>query len=96
MAIIVSQFIFAVIFAVLTQAGLAFLGLDDPQNLTWGTMLFSAQNAEALSSGSWWWFVPPGICIALLGAALSLISFGLDEVLDPRLRGGRRAEGKAA
>lgn len=85
LAIIVSQFIFAVIFAVLTQAGLAFLGLADPSNLTWGTMLYFAQNAEALTGGAWWWFVPPGLCIAVLGASLSLISFGLDEVLDPRL-----------
>lgn len=90
LAIIVSQFIFAVIFAVLTQASLAFLGLDDPANLTWGTMLYFAQNAEALSGGAWWWFVPPGLCIAVLGAALSLISFGLDEVLDPRLATHRR------
>ncbi|MEV3856909.1 ABC transporter permease [Streptomyces sp. NPDC050095] len=86
LAIVVSQFIFAVIFAVLTQAALAFLGLDDPNNLTWGTMLYFAQNAEALAGGSWWWFVPPGLAIAVLGAALSLISFGLDEILDPRLR----------
>lgn len=90
LAIIISQFIFAVIFAVLTQAGLAFIGLDDPSNLTWGTMLYFAQNAEALAGGSWWWFVPPGLCIALLGAALSLVSFGLDEVLDPRLSVRRR------
>jgi peptide/nickel transport system permease protein len=93
-AIIVSQFIFAVIFAVLTQAGLAFLGLEDPGDLTWGNMLYFAQNAEALAGGSWWWFVPPGLCIAVFGAALSLVSFGLDEVLDPRLRvhrPGRRA-----
>lgn len=87
LAIIVSQFIFAVIFAVLTQAGLAFIGLAvDPSQYTWGTMLYYAQNAEALTFGAWWWFVPPGLCIALLGTALSLISFGLDEVLDPRLR----------
>ncbi|WP_377272274.1 ABC transporter permease [Peterkaempfera sp. SMS 1(5)a] len=85
-AIIVSQFIFAVIFAILTQAGLAFLGLQNPADLTWGNMLYFAQNAEALSSGTWWWFVPPGLCIAVFGAAMSLISFGLDEVLDPRLR----------
>ena len=90
LALIVSQFIFAVIFAVLTQAGLAFIGLDDPSNLTWGTMLYFAQNAEALTGGAWWWFVPPGLCIAVLGASLSLISFGLDEVLDPRLATHRR------
>lgn len=93
-AIIVSQFIFAVIFAILTQAGLAFLGLQNPSVLTWGNMLYFAQNAEALSSGSWWWFVPPGLCIALFGAALSLISFGLDEVLDPKLRVYRPARKK--
>lgn len=91
-AIIVSQFIFAVIFAILTQAGLAFLGLQDPSRLTWGSMLYFAQNAEALSSGSWWWFVPPGLCIAVFGAAMSLISFGLDEVLDPKLRVYRPAK----
>ncbi|MEO3753779.1 ABC transporter permease [Streptomyces sp. B6B3] len=95
-AIIVSQFIFAVIFAVLTQAGLAFIGLDNPSNLTWGTMLYFAQNAEALASGAWWWFVPPGLCIAVLGTALSLISFGLDEVLDPRLRTGAGRAGREA
>ncbi|MGW7694224.1 ABC transporter permease [Streptomyces asiaticus] len=89
LAIIVSQFVFAVIFAILTQAGLAFLGLADPATLTWGTMLYFAQNAEALTGGAWWWFIPPGLCIAVLGTALSLIGFGLDEILDPRLRGTR-------
>jgi peptide/nickel transport system permease protein len=84
--IIVSQFIFATIFAVLTQAGLAFLGLGDINLLTWGNMLHFAQNDEALASGAWWWFMPPGLCIALAGAGLALINFGLDEVLDPRLK----------
>jgi len=84
--IIVSQFIFAMIFAVLTQAGLAFLGLGDPSQLTWGNMIYFAQNDEALTSGAWWWFVPPGACIALLGMGLALINFSLDEMLNPRLR----------
>lgn len=84
--IIVSQLIFATIFAVLTQAGLAFLGLGDINLLTWGNMLHFAQNDEALQTGAWWWFIPPGLCIALLGAGLALINFGLDEVLNPRLR----------
>jgi peptide/nickel transport system permease protein len=94
LAIIVSQFIFTVIFAVLTQATLAFLGLENPGTLTWGNMLYLANNDEALTSGMWWWFVPPGLCIALLGTSLALINFGLDEMLNPRLRrakGGRKA-----
>lgn len=97
--IIVSQFLFSMIFAILGQAGLAFLGLQSPDLLTWGNILYFAQNAQALSSGDWWWFAPPGLCIALLGAGLALINFGLDELLNPRLRvyreprrSGRRQE----
>jgi len=84
--IIVSQFIFSMIFAILTQAGLAFLGLANPDQLTWGTILYYAQNDGAMSSGAWWWFVPPGLCIAVLGMGLALVNFSLDEILNPRLR----------
>jgi peptide/nickel transport system permease protein len=86
MAYIISNFIFTVIFAILTQAGLAFIGLESPDTLTWGNMLYFAENDQALSSGAWWWFVPPGLCIALIGTGLALINIGLDEVLNPRLR----------
>jgi peptide/nickel transport system permease protein len=85
-AIIVSQFIYSVIFAILTQAGLAFLGLSDASQLTWGSMLYFAWNDQALSSGAWWWFIPPGLCIALVGMGLALVNFSLDEMLNPRLR----------
>jgi peptide/nickel transport system permease protein len=84
--IIVSNLIFSVIFAILTQATFAFIGLGDPTLLTWGNMLNIAYNAEALASGAWWWFIPPGLCIALLGMGLALINFSLDELLNPRLR----------
>lgn len=86
LAVVVSQFIFTVIFAVLTQAGLAFLGLANTTSLTWGSMLYYAENDQALSSGAWWWFAPPGLCVALLGMSLALVNFGLDEALNPRLR----------
>lgn len=84
--IIVSNFIFAVIFAILTQAALAFIGLGDPTLLTWGNMLNLAYDNQALSIGAWWWFIPPGLCIALLGMGLALVNFSLDELLNPRLR----------
>lgn len=89
--IIASQFIFAVIGGILTEAGLSFLGLGG--NASWGTMLYFAQNAQALSLGAWWWFVPPGLCIALIGAALSLINFSIDELINPRLRVARHTKG---
>jgi peptide/nickel transport system permease protein len=89
--IIVSNMIFGMIFAILTQAALAFIGLGDPTLLTWGNMLNLAYNGQALSIGAWWWFIPPGLCIALLGMGLALINFSLDELLNPRLRVYRAA-----
>ena len=94
-AFILSSFIFSVIFAILTQAGLAFIGLESPSSQTWGNMLYFAQNAGALSSGAWWWFVPPGLSIALVGTALTLINLGLDVVVNPKLKVGRRPRRRA-
>jgi peptide/nickel transport system permease protein len=94
--IIVSNFLFGMIFAILTQATLAFIGLGDPTLLTWGNMLNIAYNDEALSVGAWWWFIPPGLCIALLGMGLALINFSLDELLNPRLRVYRPVKAKRA
>jgi peptide/nickel transport system permease protein len=60
-------------------------------NLNWGTILFWAQQNNAFPD-YWWWYVPAGLCIALLGVALSLINFGIDEYVNPRLRSaGERA-----
>jgi peptide/nickel transport system permease protein len=92
--IIVSNFIFGVIFAILTQAALAFIGLGDPTLLTWGNMLSLAYDNQALSVGAWWWLVPPGLCIALLGMGLALINFSLDQLLNPRLRVYRPAQAR--
>jgi peptide/nickel transport system permease protein len=81
--IVAAQFIFAVLGGILIEAALGFLGLGGSGS--WGSMLFFAQNAQALSLGAWWWFVPPGLCIAIVGAGLALINFSLDELINPRL-----------
>jgi peptide/nickel transport system permease protein len=39
----------------------------------------------------WWWFVPPALCIALLGTAAAMINFGVDELANPKLRVARPA-----
>lgn len=66
--IVASQFVFAVVLAILSEAGLSFLGLGAADSSTLGTMLYYAQNGFALQREAWWWFVPPGLVIALLGA----------------------------
>ncbi|MFC4066629.1 ABC transporter permease [Actinoplanes subglobosus] len=89
--LLASQVVFAVIFAILGEAGLSYLGLGASGTFTWGTMLYYAQNGLALRLGAWWWFVPPGLLLALFGAALALINFSIDEVINPRLRSQTRA-----
>lgn len=84
--LIAAQLIFGVIFAVLGEAGLSYLGLGPTGSITLGTMLNDAQTGQAVGTGAWWWFVPPGAIIALLGAGLSLVNFAIDEVIDPKLR----------
>jgi peptide/nickel transport system permease protein len=90
--LLASQVVFAVIFAILGEAGLSYLGLGATGSFTWGTMLYYAQNGLALRLGAWWWFVPPGLLLALFGAALSLINFSIDEIINPKLRRQTRAE----
>ncbi|MFE7577947.1 MULTISPECIES: ABC transporter permease [unclassified Streptomyces] len=85
-AVIASGFVGTVIFAILSEITLAFIGVADISNWNWGTVLFWAQSSQALAQGAWWWFVPAGLCIALLGMSLALINFGIDEFVNPRLR----------
>jgi len=62
-----------------------FLGVGDPNAINLGTILYWAQQ-YAFTAGDWWWFLAPGVLIAIFAVALSLIGFGMEEVLNPRLR----------
>ena len=93
--VLASQFVFAVISAILGEAGLSFLGLGASNSSTLGTMLFYAQNGFALPLGAWWWFVPPGLVIALFGMGLALINFSIDEIINPKLRNVRQHRKRA-
>jgi len=98
------NFIGSVIFAVISEATLEFLGLGDPNTVSWGIMLYNAQNSSALSVGAWWDILTPCLALALLGLGLALINFAIDEIANPRLRTGgmlvrwagliRKGEGK--
>jgi len=85
--IVAASLLFTVLYAVGTYTAMAFLGLVNPTHWNWGTMLFWAQSANAEVSGYWWWWLPPGLAVAFLGTALALLNFGIDEFINPRLRG---------
>ena len=85
-SLIVASFLGAALYAVLFAAGLQFVGLGDPNSQSWGTMLYWAENNEALGAGMISWAIMPGVCVALLGAAFALLNYAFDEISSPALR----------
>jgi peptide/nickel transport system permease protein len=92
-SLIVANFLGAALYSVLTAAGLQFLGLGDPNSISWGTMLYWSQNQQALQTGMPLWSIAPGVCVALLGASFALLNYAFDEVSNPALRPVRRRRG---
>ncbi len=84
--LIAASFVGTVLYAILTSVALAFLGVANLSSWSYGTMLYWAQNGNAVQLNAWWWYAPPGICVALLGMSMVLLNFGLDELGNPRLR----------
>jgi peptide/nickel transport system permease protein len=73
--------------AILTAAGLTFIGLGVPVNVPdWGWDLTNGR--RLLPSGSWWVITFPGIMIILLALGFTLMGEGLSELLNPRLEQG--------
>jgi ABC-type dipeptide/oligopeptide/nickel transport system permease subunit len=70
--------------AVTAEAALSYLGFFDPQRMSWGRMLREVTDAGAVTA--WWWILPPGLLISVLAVAFILLGFGLDDVLNPKLR----------
>lgn len=85
-ALVAAELLGTIIYAILAEAGLEFLGLGDITVVSWGTMFYWAGNNDAILLGAWWWIIPPGLCIAALGAGLAFMNFGIDEIANPRLR----------
>ncbi len=85
-SLVASAFVGTVIYAIITEAGLEYIGLGDANAVTWGTILYWAQQNQALLVGAWWTFIPAGMCIALIGLSLTLINYAIDEITNPRLR----------
>jgi peptide/nickel transport system permease protein len=90
-SLIVANFLGAALYSVLTAAGLQFLGLGDPNSISWGTMLYWAQSQQALQTGLPQWSLAPGLCVALLGVSFALLNYAFDEIGNPALRPVRRS-----
>jgi peptide/nickel transport system permease protein len=94
-SLIVATFLGAALYAVIAAAGLQFIGLGKAEDISWGTMLFWGETNEGLMTGSPLWIIAPGLCIALLGGAFSLLNYAFDEIGNPALRARRRKRGRS-
>jgi peptide/nickel transport system permease protein len=95
-SLIVASFLTNALYAVLFASSLQYIGLGDPNTVSWGTMLYWAQNNAALQTGQPLWAIAPGACIAALGAAFALLNYAFDEIGNPALRPIRRRRTKRA
>jgi peptide/nickel transport system permease protein len=90
-SLIAASFVNTVLYAIGASVALAFVGLTNLNSWSLGTILYWAQSQQALQLGAWWWFVPPGLAVALIGTSLVLLNTGIDELGSPRLRASRGA-----
>jgi peptide/nickel transport system permease protein len=72
--------------AILAETTLSFLGLGDPTRVSWGSMLQDAFEVGAMTTGAWWYIVPPGLCVVLVVMSFTLVGQALEEIVNPRLR----------
>jgi peptide/nickel transport system permease protein len=91
-SLIVANFLGSALYSVLAASGLQFIGLGNTSSDSWGTMLYWANNQEALQAGNALWIVAPGLAIAVLSAAFALMNYAFDEIGNPALRPVRRKD----
>ena len=90
---IAAAFVLVFYIALLTDAGLEFLGLGDQSKTSWGVTLYWAQTNSTVLQGEWWPFFFPGAALALTVLGLVLILAGIDELSNPRLRAEHTGRG---
>jgi len=71
---------------IIYESTISLLGLGDHNIVTWGRILQEAQNSSATLSGQWWWIIPPGIVMVLMGMSFAFIGTAMDKILHPKLR----------
>src|SRR2546423_1453253 len=84
--LLIANTVLTIAVAIFDETALAFLGLGDPSRISLGRIIQNAFERAAISTGAWWAIVPPGVLVALLILACSLVGGALEDALNPRLR----------
>ena len=72
--------------AIVYESTVSLLGLGDATIVTWGQILHDAMAGGAVLNGVWWWIIPPGLLIAILGMSFAFLGFAMDKILNPKLQ----------
>jgi peptide/nickel transport system permease protein len=72
--------------AIVYESTVSLLGLGDATIVTWGQILHDAMAGGAVLNGVWWWIIPPGLLIAVMGMTFAFIGFAMDKILQPKLQ----------
>lgn len=72
--------------AIIAESTLAFLGLGDTTQQSWGTILKNAMDVSAATSGYWWYILTPGIAIVVVVLAFTLVGRAFESIANPTLR----------
>nr|WP_086939201.1 ABC transporter permease [Thaumasiovibrio occultus] len=85
-SIVGASFIGSVLYAIMMESTLSFLGLGDPNTVSWGTMLYYVRTSSSMLLGIWWEVLAPCIALTLIAIGLAMLNFAVDEIANPQLR----------
>jgi peptide/nickel transport system permease protein len=74
--------------AIFAETFIAFLGLGDPSQISWGKLIENSLTGGAIFQDAWWAIVPPGLCVTILIVACTMVGQSMEDAMNPRLRVG--------
>jgi peptide/nickel transport system permease protein len=86
--LLVANTVLTVATAIFAETYIAFLGLGDPSQISWGKLIQNSLSGGAIFSNAWWAIVPPGVCVTLVILACTMVGQSMEDALNPRLKVG--------
>jgi peptide/nickel transport system permease protein len=86
--LLIANTVLTVATAIFAETYIAFLGLGDPSQVSWGKLIQNSLVGGAIFSNAWWAIVPPGVCVTLVILACTMVGQSMEDAMNPRLRVG--------
>jgi peptide/nickel transport system permease protein len=86
--LLIANTVLLISYAIFAETFITFLGLGDPSLISWGRMIENAFKGNAVLNDAWWAIVPPGVCVALVVLACTMVGQSFEESMNPRLKVG--------